>query len=176
MEAGGVAASKRGDGGILEAGGVAGVRKLVDGSTEASGDVSDSGEASVDVDSGEASGAEVDDSGVDKWIPPPHNGGAVGVYDQMPDRAGGYCLYIFYSNSTASVPTRPQTVWSFSDCITSTMQAHSPAFIPFSVLQNVEAYNDNVYLQCGSPTLITLLARAQRGCSETEKYLPYCRS
>ena len=53
---------------------VAGVRKLVDGSTEASGDVSDSGEASVDVDSGEASGAEVDDSGVDGWIPSPHNG------------------------------------------------------------------------------------------------------
>ena len=130
MEAGGVAASKRGDGGILEAGGVAGVRKLVDGSTEASGDVSDSGEASVDVDSGEASGAEVDDSGEDKWIPPPHNGGAVGVYDQMPDRAGGYCLYIFYSNSSASVPVR-----SFSDCITSTLQAHSPASIPFSVLK-----------------------------------------
>ena len=52
MEAGAVAVSKQGDGGILAAGGVAGVRKLVDGSTEASGDVSDSGEAS---------GAEVDD-------------------------------------------------------------------------------------------------------------------
>ena len=80
--------------------------------------------------SGESSGAEVDDSGEDKWIPPPHNGGAVGVYDQMPDRAGGYCLYIFYSNSSASVPVR-----SFSDCITSTLQAHSPASIPFSVLK-----------------------------------------
>ena len=42
-----MAVRQRGDGGILEAGGVAGVRKLV--------------EASVDVDSG----AEVDDSGVD---------------------------------------------------------------------------------------------------------------
>ena len=131
----------------MEAGGVDGVRNLgggwqveVDGSTEASG--SEVG------DSGEVSGGEVDDS-----IPSLHN---EHFKKLTKDQAGGYCLYIFYSNST-------------SDCITPTMQAPTPAFIHYSFFLIHEANNNNHYLQC--VFFITLLRQLQNCCLNNDKHL-----